>query len=419
MDAADTARGSGDWLAPRRPWSGRRVVLGVCGGVAAYKVAQVARDLTQLGAQVDVVLTRSAHAFVGPVTFEGLTGRPVVVSDILAPGHALDHIRLAREADVVCVAPATADFLARAAMGRSEDLLTAILLATRAPVLLCPAMNDAMWAHPQTSANVAHLTQTIGYRLVGPATGPLAFGEGRGPGRLEEVASIVEHVGRALEPAGPLHGRNVVVTAGRTEEAVDSVRILTNRSSGRMGFALAAAAWRRGAEVVLIAGPTALEPPPGPAIRRIATAEDMAEVVGGVLPVADVLIMAAAVADFRPARPATEKIKKNARPDCIPLEAAPDVLEVTRDRRGERLVVVGFALETTDGRANARAKLEKKGMDFVVLNSATEPGAGFEVDTNRVTLIDRRGHAEALPQLPKTEVAEVILDRVQQLLQAR
>jgi phosphopantothenoylcysteine decarboxylase/phosphopantothenate--cysteine ligase len=418
VDAAGAARGSGGSLAPRRPWRGRRVVLGVCGGIAAYKVAQLARDLTQLGAQVDVALTESARSFVGPVTFEGLTGRPVV-SDIIAPGHALDHIRLARAADVVCIAPATADFLARAAQGRADDLMTAILLATRAPVLICPAMNDAMWAHPQTRANVAHLTQTIGYRLVGPATGPLAFGEGQGPGRLEEVATIVEHVGRALETPGPLEGRRVVVTAGPTEEAVDPVRVLTNRSSGRMGFALASAAWRRGADVLLISGPTALPPPPGPELHRVSTAEQMARAVGSAVRNADVLIMAAAVADFRPAQPADDKIKKSARPDAILLEGAPDVLEVTRAQRAERLVVVGFALETSDGRANAKTKLEAKGMDLIVLNPASEPGAGFEVETNRVTLFDRSGHEDDLPLMPKTEVAEVILDRVQQIVQAR
>ncbi|HEX6937892.1 MAG TPA: bifunctional phosphopantothenoylcysteine decarboxylase/phosphopantothenate--cysteine ligase CoaBC [Longimicrobiales bacterium] len=405
-------------LAPRRPWKGRRVVLGVTGGIAAYKAAQLARDLTQLGAAVDVVFTRAAHAFVGPVTFEALTGRPVL-DDILARGHALDHIRLAREADVVCVAPATADFLARAAHGRSDDLLTAILLATRAPVLLCPAMNDRMWDHPQTQANARHLREALGHEIVGPATGPLAYGEGAGAGRMEEPRVIVEHIGRALEGETPFRGRTVVVTAGPTREAVDPVRVLTNRSSGRMGFALAQAAWRRGAEVMLIAGPTSVAPPPGPRLRRVETAEEMLAAVREALPGADALVMAAAVADFRPARPAGEKIKKERAPDAIALEPAPDVLRDTRDARPDGLVAVGFALETERARENARRKLETKGLDLVVLNEAGAPGAGFEVETNRVVLLDAQSGEEALPLMSKDDVAEAILDRIAPLLGRR
>ena len=218
--------------APRRPWQGRRVVLGVSGGIAAYKAVQVARDLTQLGAEVDVVMTRGAREFVGAISFEAVTGRKVA-GDILAPGNALEHIRLAREADAVCVAPATADLLARAAGGHADDMLTAILLATRAPVLLCPAMNDRMYAHPQTQRNVQHLEHACGYQLVGPAVGPLAFGEGDGPGRMEEPDIIVQHVGRALEGKSVLTSRKIVVTAGPSREPLDPVRFLSNRSSGR------------------------------------------------------------------------------------------------------------------------------------------------------------------------------------------
>lgn len=416
MGAADASRPAPRGpLSPRRPWRGRRVVLGVCGGIAAYKVAQLARDLTQLGAAVDVVLTPSAHEFVGAVTFEALTGRPVR-TELIAPGHALEHIQLAREADLVCVAPATADFLARAASGRADDLLTAVLLATRAPVVLCPAMNDRMWAHPQTQSNVAHLAETIGYRMVPPAVGPLAFGEGTGPGRLEEPEIILEHVGRALEPPGALQGRRVLVTAGPTREAIDPVRVLTNRSSGRMGFALAAGAWRRGAEVLLIAGPTDVAAPPGPQLRRVETVEEMARAVAEALPGVDIFVMAAAPADFRPAQPDPHKIKKDTRPDAIVLENAPDILANTRDRRDRGAVVVGFALETAEGQQNARSKLESKGLDLIVLNHANEPGAGFEVDTNRVTLLDRHGTEEDLPLLPKTEVADHILDRIELLV---
>jgi phosphopantothenoylcysteine decarboxylase/phosphopantothenate--cysteine ligase len=387
----------------------------VTGGIAAYKVVHVARDLTQYGATVDVVLTRSAESFVGSVTFEGVTGRRVH-TDIVAPGAALDHIRLAREADVICVAPATADFMARIATGRADDLLAAILLATRAPVLLGPAMNDVMWAHPQTQRNAAHLRDVIGYRLIGPAIGPLAFGEGSGPGRMEEPDVIVQHIGRALEADTPLRGRKVVVTAGPTREALDPVRVLTNRSSGRMGFALAASAWRRGADVVLIHGPTAVALPRGPTAIAVESASEMEAAVRAQLHDAAVLIMAAAVADFRPAAQAEGKMKKSHRPEAIALEDAPDVLLATRNARPADLVVVGFALETGDGREQAARKLSEKGLDIIVLNNADEPGAGFETETNRVLLLDRLGVTETVPLLPKTEIAEIILDRVAPLV---
>lgn len=404
-------------LSPRRPWDDRHVVLGVTGGIAAYKVVSLARDLTQLGAVVDVVLTNAARAFVGAITFEAVTGRPVR-TDILAPGFALDHIRLAREADVVCVAPATAHTLARAAAGAAPDFLSAILLATRAPVLLCPAMNDRMWAQARVQANTVRVGE-LGYTLVGPATGPLAFGEGEGPGRMEEPEVILEHIGRALAGTTPLTGRRVVVTAGPTREPIDAVRFVSNRSSGRMGYAIAQAAWRRGADVTLITGPTALAAPIGASIVSVETAEEMKEAVAGALLGADVLVMAAAVADFRPARVAAGKIKKETRPDAIALAPAPDVLRETRAARPPALVAVGFALETDNARANARAKLAAKDLDLVVLNDATVPGAGFEVETNQVVLLDRAGGAEELPLLPKDVVAEAILDRVVTLLPGR
>lgn len=400
----------------RSPWRDRRVVLGITGGIAAYKFVQLARDLARNGALVDVVMTRAAREFVGPISFEALTGRPVV-SDILAEGHALDHIRLAREADVVCIAPATADFMARIAAGRSDDLLAAIVLATRAPVLVCPAMNDNMWAHAQTQANATRLRE-LGYTLVGPATGPLAHGEGSGPGRAEEPDAVLEHIGRALGAEAAWRGRRVVVTAGPTREAVDAVRVLSNRSSGKMGFAIAAAVWRRGAEVVLIAGPTQLPAPTGVDLVRIESADDMAAAVGNAVTQADVLFMAAAVADFRPANPASGKMKKDAAPDALPLEPAPDVLRVTRDRRRSGAVIVGFALETGDGRESARSKLRDKGLDLIVLNPADQPGAGFDVDTNRVVVISADGEDE-LPLMSKDDVADALVDRVGRMLGMR
>ncbi|HEV2149017.1 MAG TPA: bifunctional phosphopantothenoylcysteine decarboxylase/phosphopantothenate--cysteine ligase CoaBC [Longimicrobiaceae bacterium] len=402
----------------RRPFAGRRVLLGVTGGIAAYKAITVARELTLAGAAVDVVFTGNALEFVRPLSFEAVTGRPSHTTPYVE-GDPLAHIRLARDAGAVVVAPATAGFLARAAAGMADDLLTSILLATEAPVVLCPAMNDRMYAHPQTQANLRHLAE-IGYRIAGPAVGPLAWGEGEGPGRLIEPEQVVAHVGRALEGRTPLAGRRVVVTAGPTREPVDPVRYVGNRSSGRMGYELAAAAWRRGAEVVLVSGPTHLAPPEGVELRRVETAEEMHEAVAGALPGADALVMAAAVADFRPAAPAAEKIKKGegGAPE-IRLERTPDVLASTRDLRPEGCVVVGFALETTDPVRNGRRKLEGKGLDLLVLNDATEPGAGFEVETNRVTFLLPGGADEPLPLMHKGEVADQILDRVEAILAGR
>jgi phosphopantothenoylcysteine decarboxylase / phosphopantothenate---cysteine ligase len=403
---------------PRRPFAGRRVVLGVTGGIAAFKAIVLARDLTLAGAEVDVVLTAGALEFVRPLSFEALTGRRAH-QGMYEPGEPLTHIRLAREADVVVVAPATANFLARAAAGMADDLLTAVLLATAAPVVLCPAMNDRMYAHPQTAANLERLAG-LGYRLVGPAVGPLAWGEGEGPGRLVEPDEILAQVGRALEPPGALSGRRVLVSAGGTREPIDPVRFLGNRSSGRMGFALAAAAWRRGAEVTLVTGPTALGAPPGVEVLAVETAAGMRDAVADALPRADVLVMAAAVADFRPARVAGEKIKKGsgAVPEIL-LERTDDVLRATHDLRPAHCVVVGFALETEDPLENGRRKLEEKDLDLLVLNDAREPGAGFEVATNRVAILRRAGETEQLPLLPKEEVAERILDRVEEILNAR
>ena len=285
---------------------GRRVLLGVTGGIACYKALFVARDLTLAGAEVDVVLTASALEFVGRITFEALTGRPTHTA-LIAPGHALDHIRLARAADAVVVAPATADFLARAAHGRADDLLSACLLATSAPVLLVPAMNDRMWAHPQTRRNAEHLRE-LGYRVLEPDEGPLAAGEGSGPGRMPEPEHVIAHIARLLGEGGPLAGRSVLVTAGPTREAVDPVRYLSNHSSGRMGVAVAAAAWRRGAEVTLVHGPLSVAPPVGVRTRAVESTEEMCAAVRDELPGADVLVMAAAPADFRPAAAASGKI---------------------------------------------------------------------------------------------------------------
>jgi phosphopantothenoylcysteine decarboxylase / phosphopantothenate---cysteine ligase len=401
----------------RRSLEGRRILLGVTAGIAAYKAIQVARDLTLHGAAVDVVLTRSAREFVGPVSFEALTGRPAHV-ELYVAGDPLTHIRLAREAELIVVAPATADFLARASAGMADDLLTAVLLATRAPVLACPAMNDRMYSHPLTTSNLARLRE-IGWRTVGPDSGPLAWSEGEGEGRMVEPARIVAEAARALGGDPAMHGRRVLVTAGPTREAVDPVRFLGNRSSGRMGYAVAAAAWRRGAEVTLVSGPSGEQAPAGVEILRVETTQEMLEAVSAHLPAAELLVMAAAPADFRPAAPAAQKIKKAGGAAPIDLEPTPDILLETRAARAAGSVIVGFAVETEALLEGAREKLDRKALDLLVLNDPGEAGAGFEVATNRVSLVDRDGGTTDLPLLSKEEVAERILDRAADLLPRR
>jgi phosphopantothenoylcysteine decarboxylase/phosphopantothenate--cysteine ligase len=397
------------------PFDGRRLLLGVTGGIAGYKAVSVARALAQGGAQVDVVMTRSAREFVGAITFEALTQRPVHV-DLVAEGHALDHIALARGSELVVVAPATADFIARAAEGRADDLLAACLLATDAPVLLVPAMNDRMWAHPQTVANVNRVRR-LGYHVLEPATGPLAApDEGAGPGRMREPEEIVETIARLLRPASLLAGKSVVVTAGPTREPIDPVRFISNRSSGKMGVAIARAARRRGAAVTLIAGPLESAPPGDVTVVRIERTAEMADAVRAALPAADVFVMAAAPADFRPREPATAKIRKTAAPEALALEPTADILTSTRDARRVGSVVVGFALETDDVLASAERKRVAKGVDLMVANDATEPGAGFGTDTNRVTILQAGVAPESLPLMSKDAVAEAILDRVEALL---
>ena len=361
-------------------------------------------------------MTRGAQQFVGAVTFEGVTGRRVH-SDLFESGQALAHIRLAREAHVIVVAPATADFLARAAHGRADDLLSAMLLAARCPVLIVPAMNDRMWGHPQTVLNASHLRE-IGYDVMEPAVGALAFDEGEGPGRMPEPETIAASVTRILCTDPVLAGRRVLVTAGSTRESIDPVRFISNHSSGRMGVAIARAAWARGADVTLVAGAMEVPVPPGIRVVRVTTAADMAAAVATALGDSDVLIMAAAPADFRPSAIASEKIKKAQAPESITLTATPDILASTIATRPPRLVVVGFALETESLLENARAKLASKQLDFIVANRAGVDGEGFGADTNRVTIISAKDE-EPLPLMSKDDVAEVLLDRVEAVMSGR
>lgn len=400
-----------------RPYAQRRVLLGVSGGIASYKTAWLARLLARAGAEVDVVMTRAATEFIGAVTFEALTGRPVHTG-LFDAGRALDHIRLAKGADCIVVAPATADLMARAATGQADDLLTACLLAAECPVLMVPAMNDRMWAHAQTQTNAARLAE-IGYAILAPDDGMLAAGEGSGPGRMPEPETIFAHVGRQLEPASPLRGRRVLVTAGPTREALDPVRYLSNHSSGKMGVAIAAAAWRRGAEVTLVAGPLQVPVPTGVTVHHVQSTEEMQHAVAACIGTADLLVMAAAPADYAPAARAGGKLKKTGAPRTLELHETPDILSGTRHLRRADMVCIGFALETGDLLANGARKLADKGLDLIVLNDATEEGAGFGVDTNRVTFLARAGgEPEALPLMAKTAVADAILDRATLLLPA-
>ncbi len=401
-----------------RPFDGRRVLLVVSGGIAAYKSAFLVRRIREAGAAVDVLMTRAAERFVGPVTFEALSGRPVHTDLWERP---LAHIELGREADLAIVAPATADLISAMAHGRADDLATSTLLAAGCPVLVCPAMNTRMWENPATRANVETL-KARGVSLCGPACGELAEGE-IGPGRMEEPDRILATAGRLLETGSPLAGRRVVVTAGPTRAPIDPVRYLGNRSSGRMGFALAASAWRRGAEVTCVHGPATVPPPWGPRLLAVETGEEMLAALQQELPGASVLAMAAAVSDFVASRPAAGKIRKEtlgASSLELSLQRGPDLLIETKGlREREGVFTLGFALETENGRENARDKLVRKGMHLVALNEAGRPDAGFEAETNRVTLIDADGTVEELPLLAKSEVADRLLDRIEDHLTGR
>ncbi|MGH7497382.1 MAG: bifunctional phosphopantothenoylcysteine decarboxylase/phosphopantothenate--cysteine ligase CoaBC, partial [Gemmatimonadales bacterium] len=376
-----------------------------------YKSCIIARCLVEAGATVDTVLTQGAAQFVGPLTFEALTGRPVLTS-IWERGGALSHVRLGQQTDLVIVAPATANLIARMAQGLADDLLTTMLLASTAPVLLAPAMNDQMYAHPQTTANIERL-RSRGVAIVGPEIGALAEGPSERPGRMSEPETIVAHAIRLLGGHGRLAGRRVVVTAGPTRESIDPVRVVTNRSSGKMGYRLAEAAWARGADVVLISGPVALAAPVGVNLRKVETTKELEAAVREELPGADVLVMAAAPADFRPSDPSESKRSRIDGALAIPMEPTEDILNATRELRRPGSVTVGFALETGDALAKGRAKLERKSLDLIVVNDALEPGAGFEADTNRVALLGRDGNARILPLQSKRDVAEAILDAVE------
>jgi phosphopantothenoylcysteine decarboxylase / phosphopantothenate---cysteine ligase len=387
------------------------VLLGVSGGIAAYKAALVARLLTSAGAQVSVVLTEAAARFIGADTFSALTGEPAYTSLWERPGEVL-HVRLAREADVAVVVPATANVLAKLANGHADDLLTATLLEATCPLVIAPAMHSGMWEHPATRANVATLLDR-GARSIGPVTGPLAHGD-EGIGRLAEPEDIVSAIRGALAPQD-LAGRRLLITSGPTHEPIDPVRFVGNRSSGKMGAALAAEAVGRGAAVTVVLGPGASEPP-GVEIVPVETAEEMRDAVIARFDDADALVMAAAVADFRPKAIADEKLKKDSGVPELILEPTPDILAELGERRGHQ-VLVGFAAETEDLERAGRSKLGSKRLDLVVVNLVGRAGTGFGADTNEAMLLAADGNDVPLAAWTKGELAAAVIDRVAALLQ--
>ncbi len=391
---------------------GRQIVLGVTGSIACFKAADLASKLVQQGATVDVILTEEAARFVTPLTFQALTHRPVI-TDLFDPRAetAMDHVALAQRADLIVICPATAHTIARLSLGLADDALTTTVLATTAPLVIVPAMDAHMFQHPTVQEHVQRL-RSRGARIVGPVEGRMASGL-VGKGRMTEVADIIDHLRLALGQAGgDLRGRTLVVTAGGTQEPLDPVRVITNRSSGKMGYAIAEAARDRGARTILVTAPTNLPDPAGVELVRVGTAAEMREAVLAASRGADALIMAAAVSDYRPLTPAGHKVKKGAAEWVVELTQNPDILT---DVSGPR-VKVGFAAETDDLIPNARRKLAEKSLDLIIANDVSAPERVFGADDNKVVIIDRGGAAEELPLLPKSAVARRILDRVADLL---
>ena len=394
------------------PLAGRRVLLGVTGGIAAYKACVLTRLLTQAGAVVQVVMTPSATRFVGTDTFAALSGRPTYTEVWEEPGSVL-HVRLARGADVAVVAPATANVIAKLSGGIADDLLTSTLLEATCPLVVAPAMHSGMWEHPATQANVRALEER-GTVVVGPASGPLAAGD-EGVGRMAEPEDILAAVEEAASRGRDLAGRRIVVTAGPTWEPIDPVRFVGNRSTGRMGFAVAREAFARGADVTLVVGPGTVQPPEGPRLVEVGTAEEMRMAVLEAADDADAVVMAAAVADFRPREAAPSKLKKEGGPPGLELVPTPDILAELGEVKGDR-ILVGFAAETEEVEEAGRTKLVAKRLDLLVANEVGREGTGFGSEENHAAILSKAGDDEPLREWTKAELAAAICDRLSKML---
>jgi phosphopantothenoylcysteine decarboxylase / phosphopantothenate---cysteine ligase len=399
-------------LGSSSPLAGRRVLLGVTGGIAAYKACILTRLLTQAGATVQVVMTSSAARFVGSDTFAALSGRPAYTEVWEEPGSVL-HVRLARGADVCVVAPATANVIAKLSGGIADDLISSTLLEATCPLVVAPAMHSGMWEHPATQANVRSLRER-GTVMVGPGRGPLAAGD-EGVGRMAEPEDILATLEEVASRGRDLAGRRIVVTAGPTWEPIDAVRFMGNRSTGRMGFAVAREAFGRGADVTLVVGPGTVAPPEGPRLVPVATAEEMRMAVLEAAEDADAVIMAAAVADFRPMEAAPGKLKKEEGPPRLELVPTPDILAELGEVRGDR-ALIGFAAETEDVEAAGRAKLVAKGLDLLVANEVGKEGTGFGAESNHAAILSRTGDDEPLREWTKAELAAAVCDRLSKML---
>jgi len=391
--------------------SNKTIVLGITGSIAAYKAAEIASQLTQAGANVNVIMTKEAIQFISPITLRAITGRPLVTEMFdLASEFSIEHVSLAEAADIVVIAPATANIIAKLAAGIADDMLCCTVLATKAPVAIAPAMETNMYNNPITQDNLSKL-KARNLVIIGPATGWLASGK-EGLGRLADIDDIIGNIRKVLGRGGDLAGKHIVVTAGGTQEPIDPVRYISNRSSGKMGYALAEAARDRGAKVTLVTAPISLPEPVGVDVIKVGTAQEMRQAVVKVTSQADALIMAAAVADYRPIKAAKDKIKKREAGLTLELECPPDILGSVKGN----FIKVGFAAESSNLVKNAKQKLQQKGLDFIVANDITASDSGFGVDTNKVTIIDQEGKIDSLPLLAKREVAERVLDRVVELL---
>ena len=394
----------------------KKIVLGVTGGIAAYKAAELIRALIKSGAQVKVIMTKSAKEFITPLTLQTLSQNQVY-TDMFVPvdKYEMAHITLAEFADAFVIAPATANIIGKIASGIGDDLLSTTIMAQEKPTLICPAMNDKMLANPIVQKNINKLKK-FGYTVMESAEGELAC-KAKGKGRLPEIAEIVEAIETLLTPKD-FAGVKILITAGPTEEPLDPVRFITNLSSGKMGYALAVAAHRRGAEVTLISGPTNLPLPPVEKIIRVRTAKEMHKAVMDNYKKAAIIIKAAAVADYSPQISAAEKIKKDKKTLSLELKNNPDIIADLGRNKGGR-ILVGFAMETQNLLVNARGKLKKKNMDLIVANNLREEGAGFRTDTNIITIIDRTGKAESFDKMTKIEAADAILDRVKKIIDGK